>query len=249
MNCLDDNQIILYLTRFGLNKDEKSAVVKHLYGCKQCRDRKEKIERKMKDFDDQNKKECELVRNNMAAYIAGEIEQIAGVDFEQHLSECEMCSFIYSRNQKQLTLKEMEALNIPVPEGLLANILTAVTGAMAAQENQVSSPAMSISEEIGRGIEKAINYVKIMLRPLELTPAFRGKAAFHTKSINHTGGDLVLDVGEPDVTVRIFSLDDIELGEQQSDSQGKARFKEFEKAQYKITVEGHEIRDIQYIEE
>lgn len=248
MNCLEDNQIILYLTRFGLNKDERSAVEKHLYGCKQCRNKKDKIERTMKDSEEQNKRECELVRNNMAAYITGEIKQVAGVDFEQHLNECETCSFIYSRNKKQLTFEEMEALNIPVPDDLLSNILTAVTEAIPREGTSEFLPELSLSEAIGRGIEKAVNYIQILLQPLELKPAFRGKALFHAKRLNHNGGDLVLDLGEPNVTVRIFSLDDVELGEQQSDSQGRAIFKDFEKAEYKIDVEGHEIRDIQYIE-
>jgi hypothetical protein len=106
-----------------------------------------------------------------------------------------------------------------------------------------------LSEEIGRGIEKAINYLRILLQPLEIKPAFRGKAIFHAKRIIHPGGDLMLEVGEPDVQVIIFSLDDVELGEQQSNSQGKAIFKDFEKAEYKIAVEGFEIAEVQNVKQ
>ena len=249
MNCLEDNQIILYLNRFGLSKDVKLEVDKHLDGCEKCRKKKDQIERKIKASAENSKRECELVRNNMAAYIQGEIKDVAGINLEQHLNECETCRFLYSRNQKQFTLEEMEALNIPVPDRLLPNILTAVTEAMAGEEALVSSPEVSLSEEIGRGIEKAINYVKILLQPLEFTPAFRGKALFRAKRINHTGGDLVLDIGEKNVTIRIFSLDDVELGEQQSDNQGRAIFKDFEKAEYKIAVEGYEIGEVQNVKQ
>ena len=247
MNCLEDDQIILYLTRFGLNKDERSEVDKHLNGCEKCRKKREKIERKINASADKSKMECELVRNNMAAYILGDIKEIAGINLEQHLNECETCSFLYSRNQKQLTLEEMGALNIPVPVGLLPKILTAVAEAIPAKEASVSLPEVSLSEEISRGIEKAIKYFRVILRPLEFKPAFRGKAVFHAKKINHTGGDFMLDVGEQNVTVRIFSLDDVELGEQQSDKQGNAIFKDFEKAEYKIAVDGYEIGEVQSV--
>lgn len=247
MSCLEDDQIILSLTRFGLTESERSAVAEHLEGCERCRTKQNKIAPKIKASAEQSARACELAWNNMAAYIRGELNEATQKNIEQHLSECEACRFLYLRNQKQFTLAAMNALNIPVPEELLPKILTAIHEAMPVAESAAIQTEASLSEQISRGVEKAVNHIKMILRPLEFAPAFRGKALFQTSRINHPGGDLLLELGKPDVTVRIFSRDDVELGEQQSDEQGRALFNDFEKAEYKIAVEGFEISEVRTV--
>lgn len=249
MNCFEEDQIFLYLTKHGLSKEQKLQVEKHLSECKICAKKKLELEQEIKTSALESEKECELVRNNLIGYISGEIKAVPGVDIEEHLNECETCKFLYNSNKKRFTRQEIEALEIPVPDHLLPNILNAVTDEIAAERQRESLRLKSSAIKIKNELKQFVECIKISLQQLEPAPGFLRKVAFNAKKISHSGGDLVLDIGEKNVGVTIFSLQDLELAEQRSDTGGKVVFKDFEKAEYKIFIEGFDIREIRYVKQ
>lgn len=245
MNCLNDNQLLLYQTQFGMTEPQRQEIDQHLQGCASCRQKKRTLEQELQQLKQGNRQECEFVRQNLPDYIENRLTGTTVASIAAHLEACELCHFLYVRNAGEPDPAKIEALNIPVPETLLPNLLKTVANEVA----RLARSQSTVTETFGSQLEAGIGQlIRLILQPAALQPAFLGEIPAGAHQIQHPGGDLQLAVGRPQIRVQIFSRDGRQLGEATSDEQGLVIFRDFEKAEYQITTPGFEILEVTYME-
>lgn len=222
---ITDNQILLYLTRYGLTKEKREEINNHLLTCVECNTKKEKYSRLLTDMQQENETECTQIENQLVDFRLGKLKESQIQQIEAHLKTCDSCHFIYNR------------LNFP--------ILTDV------KEN--STP--SFSEQLQKELEKYLHQLKstlmtfasLILYPLEPAPTFLGRPTRGLKEITHQGGNLVLNIGKTDHHVHLYSTNAMKLDTQKSDEFGIVTFNDFLPGKYQIQVDGYHIENIEYV--
>ena len=240
MQCLSSDEMKRFLTFLGRSEQEKEKIEAHVRDCEQCASLKKKNEKRMKEALDRSRKTCRLVQDHLANYIHDGLQVVEDVHIDDHLKHCEVCRYYYEKVKKTMTYEEVQALEDPLPEKLESKIRKSI----AKVHKQIR-----LSESIKGGIDRLKSYAmevpeyfKLTLQPVEM--AFLGKTSLFEKEIKHGGGDLVLDVENGDRSVRLFSVEGLELGHEVSDVRGFVRFDDIEKGMYKITVDGFEITEV-----
>ena len=66
--------------------------------------------------------DCEVVQENLMAYVDGQFDEFQDIDFKEHLEDCDVCSFIFNQVKQPVNLEESEIEKISVPDDLLPKI-------------------------------------------------------------------------------------------------------------------------------
>jgi len=243
MNCLTKEDFIFFILNDFQDDSAHSTMQKHLDICSECRHRQEILKRKLMDILKKTEKECNLVLNKLQDYIDGKIFLANDVNITDHLTECDTCMYLYQLLTRKVTLAEVKELTIPIPRRLTNSIEQILSNFQVDRQSAGGATTKgNLSEIAGALIDK----IMLILQPSP-APAFLSEIISGEKEIEFSGNDVVVDVGEPGRTVKIFSRDNIEIGKQISDSKGLVIFKHFLADKYKIMVEGFEIEEIKYL--
>lgn len=178
--------------------------------------------------------DCPIVQEHLIEYLEGRITEIQEVDIAQHLDECEVCNFIFGQMQAPVNFEAPEIKKIPVPHDLLSKI-----------KNQLPplDKQTAIRDKVAEKFQQLIEYFELVLIPAP-EPAFLNSKPLLAKSIKHEKDDLHISTGKPDLIVRLFTTQDIEIGQEKSDRDGMVVFPKLPDGEYKISVAGHQIADI-----
>lgn len=243
MACLTDSQVMLYLTTFGYSAEEKEKIKIHINGCGQCQELEQKYRQKITAALSRSKKTCELVQNHLPDYIHTGLQFAQDLEISSHLEECDVCRYYYEKTKKTISFEQAAKLDITVPEDLKSAIKKSTAREMA--QLKLARMIDQATETVASALEGVIDYFFLTLTPIKV--AVRGRISIFAREIDHKGGDLVVNVGSRELTVLLFSLDDLELGDEKSDDSGFVRFKDIDPGQYKIDVEGYEIRTVERV--
>lgn len=222
---ITDNQILLYLTRYGLTKEKREEIDNHLETCDECNAKKDKYFHLLAEMQNENKMACTQIENNLVDYRLEKLDEAQNQKIEDHLKTCDSCNFIYNRlNYNKL------------------------------YDIQKSSP-ISFSEQIFNELEhylqqiksKLVTFANLMIQPLEPAPAFLGRPTRGLKKITHHGRSIVLNIGEADHNVHLYSMKTIKLDTRKSDEFGIVTFDDFLPGDYQIQVDGYHINNIEYV--
>jgi hypothetical protein len=238
MNCPSKNELINYLVNDFRDEREKTMLANHIQACPDCRKQVAETEQRINALLQESERECELVQNHLMDFMEGRSAMIEGINVSEHLDECDRCQFIYLQLQKELSLEQAASLNFPVPKRLTQNLEKLLATTLEAKP--ATEPGTSLKEKISELAER----IALVLLPAP-EPAFLGTQIAGEKAIATASRNLVVEAGGPGRVVRIYSMKDVELGRQVSDRDGVVRFKDFEPGEYKLVVEGFEIKEAQ----
>lgn len=222
MKCLLDNQIILYLTAFGLTDAQKEMLEKHFDECDDCRKRKEIYANKIDRIIKQNRSECVTVEENLVDFFLGDVDDCLHEKIKQHLQTCESCQYLFEK------LKQS-----PAPKNYSQTF-----------HSQFSKLPFKMRDFIDNLQDRLATLAVLTVKPLKAAPVFLGSHLRGTKNITHAQGDIIVNVGCKKKEVKLFSTNDVELDSQKSDENGIVIFKDFIGGDYKLQLEGFEIIDI-----
>lgn len=76
---------------------------------------------------------CEETKNQLHAYLDGELDVVRSVEFEEHLKGCPACSRAHQEYQSLRAAMARPSLRFEVPRGLERNVLSAVREAARAE--------------------------------------------------------------------------------------------------------------------
>jgi hypothetical protein len=222
---ITDNQILLYLTRYGLTKEKREGIDNHLLTCAECNTRKDKYFQLLADMQRENKIECTQTENMLVDYRLERLSEAQIQKIEAHLETCDSCKFISER------------LNF----GVLSDVK--------------EKSRTSISDQIQNELERLLHQVKsklvtfaiLIIQPLEPAPAFLGRPTRGLKQVTHNGGSLVLNIGGADHNVHLYSMNAMKLDSRKSDEFGIVTFDDFLPGDYQIQVDGYRIDNIEYM--
>ena len=240
MNCLNINQLALYLTTFGLGGNERSAYDQHLAECKKCREKLNKIKKLVHEQQFENLEACAEIHEEISAYVMGEASNRQTKKVLNHSSECQTCDALLSRITTILSVEDVNAQAIPIPEHLAEKIENALERKfdIASQRRDFKSAKDKI-REMAKDAKDFIEEIKISLTPFESALGFRGDKQSRKSEfieVEHTGGDLVINVGLPGVIVELYSNREKYLDDDESDKEGKIAFRNIDSGLYKIKV-------------
>jgi len=222
---ITDNQILLYLTRYGLTKEKREEIDNHLLTCAECNTRKEKYSQLLAAMQRENKIECSQIENMLVDYRLDRLREAQVQKIEAHLETCDSCKFISER------------LNL----GVLSDV-------------REKSPT-SLSDQIQNELEKLFHQLKsklvtfaiLIIQPLEPAPAFLGRPTRGLKQLTHNGGSLVLNIGTAYQNVHLYSMTAMKLDSRKSDEFGIVTFDDFLPGDYQIQVDGYRIDNVEYM--
>lgn len=221
---ITDNQILLYLTRYGLTKEKREEIINHLSTCVECNTKKENYSQKLAEMQQENKNECTQIEEKLADFRLGQLEKSQSHKIEAHLKTCDSCNFVYN----QLDCRALaDFKENPMP-------------AFAGQLQQ------KLEEYLLQFKAKLMTFASLILSPLEPAPAFLGRPTRGLKEISHKGGRLIVDVGKANQNVHLYSMKKLKLGTQKSDEFGIVEFNDFLPGEYQIQVDGYHIENIDY---
>ena len=222
---ISDNNILLYLTQYGLTEQKRQNLENHFVHCEKCNERIEHFSKLLAKITAENRIECEQIENDLIAYQFNELDQTRRKEVEQHLRECENCQYIVSR------LKGF-------PGGLKNNC----------PQDQLSTAVKSTVLEYIQNLKSKIGtVVTLITEPLTPAPAYLGKNNSRSvRKIKHAGGNIVLNVGEYGLKTSLLSLENIELDVQITDECGLAIFQDFLPGEYQIYMKGIKISNMKY---
>ncbi len=222
---ITDNQILLYLTRYGLTKEKREEIDNHLLTCVECNTKKEKFANLLAEMQQENKTECAEIENKLVDFLLGRLKGPQKQKIEAHLKTCDSCNFLYNRLDHRI-LTDVSTNSVP-----------------------------SYAEQLYKKLENYLHQLKstlmtvasLIIYPLEPAPAFLGRQTRGLKEIHHDGGNLAINVGEADLNVHLYSTTAMKLETQKSDEFGTAIFDDFLPGEYLIQVDGYHIENIKYM--
>ena len=240
MNCLEKTQLILYLTTFGLDADERRAYEHHLAECPKCRDKINRMQQRLRELDFENEQECGARRDSLEAYALGQLPDAEQEKVLHHAGECQACNTLLRRLSKFFAPEEVAAWKIPIPPRLAKNIERAL-------EQKFGHSAAGLGDkfrELAQKVKDSLKEIRLSLSPLEPALGFRGEAEIRKSDfveVEHPGGDLVVNAGISGVIVELYSDRGKYLDDDESDEQGTVTFRDMKPGLYKIKVHGHRI--------
>jgi predicted anti-sigma-YlaC factor YlaD len=235
MKCLTRNNIIELLVNDFQGELERAEIRKHLDECTGCREQYRKTEKEVEEKMQSAKTECALVQDNLLNYPNSNTAIATAINFNAHLADCDACQFIHQQVTKELSFKEANALDYPVPESLIQKIERLLP---KVKEPPVKAPIFNLS--------KIVDHIVLTLAPAP-APAFLGSHIAGAAKIKIPARDLKVNVGAPGRVVKIFSMNNDELDRQVSDQEGMVKFEDFDPGTYQMIVEGFDVKDIQEI--
>jgi len=242
MNCLNINQLALYLTTFGLGGNERSAYDQHLAECKKCREKLNQIKKLVHEQQFENQEACAEIHEEISAYVMGESSNQQTKKLLNHSSECQACDALLSRITTILSVEDVNAQAIPIPEHLAEKIENALEKKLDFTHDIRS--AKDKIREIARRSKAVIDEIRLSLTPFEPALGFRGDKEIPKSDfveVVHNGGDLVMNVGLPSVIVELYSKREKYLDDGESDNEGRVVFADLDSGSYKIKILGHRI--------
>lgn len=222
---ITENELLLYVTEYGLTEQKRQSVEKHINFCNSCQERLVENRSKINSFATENQLECDQVEADLVEYKLGELDKNREEEIKSHLAECENCRYL---------LSHLQPPTLPILDGTVSKRFPGFP------KDEILSLIYQIKSSIG-------TFISLTIQPLEPTPVFLGE--FHkngAKKILHSGGDIILNINKKGKKVSLFSLHDLELDSQNSDEYGVAIFLDFLPGEYQIQVEDAEIKELQY---
>lgn len=217
---LNENIILLYLSRYGLTTEKRQQIDEHLKTCALCSERIKQYYQFISRMGQDNQKECQEIETNLVAYHDGQLSDWDARAVDKHLQSCDCCRYLFKTLDQNLG-NEWKA----VP-----NRSTAIP---------------DLTDKIKHYLTKIGTLITLIIEPLDLAPVFLGQTSFGERSIEHPGGDLLLNLSQPGKKVRILSNKYFELDSRTSDASGLVTFDDLTAGTYLVQVEGHEITDLQ----
>ena len=243
MDCLNSNQLALYLTTFGLGKNERGVYDRHLAKCQKCREKLNRMKKFVHDQQFENLEACEKIQEELVAYFMGEASNEQTKKVLNHSSECQTCDALLNRITAVLSIEDVNAQAISIPEHLAEKIADALDKKLGVSGSDFKKAEDKI-KEIAEGIKDFVTEIKILLTPYESALGFRGDEVIKKSEfveVQHAGGDLVVNVGLTGVIVELYSKREKYLDDGESDKEGKISFRNIDSGLYKIKVVGHRI--------
>jgi len=243
MDCLNSNQLALYLATLGLGEKERNAYEKHLAECKKCRDKLNRMKKLVHEQQFENQEACAEIRGELEAYALGEASKVQTEAVLNHSGECHNCNALLSFLAKAFTFEDVGLSDIPVSENLVARIGRALDQKL---DGSLTHPDVKKNKmkEIAEDIKDFIDQIRLSITPFEPVLGFRGDEESQKSEfveVAHTGGDLVINVGFSSVIVELYSSRDKYLDDDESNSDGRVIFNDIDSGSYKIKVLGHRI--------
>ena len=242
MNCLNINQLALYLTTFGLGGHERNSYEQHLAECKKCREKLNQIKKLVHQQQFKNLEACAEIHEEISAYVMEEASDQQTKKVLNHSSECQACDALLSRISTVLSVEDVNAQAIPIPEHLAERIENALEQKLDFTHDIQS--AKDKIREMARRSKAFIDEFRLSLTPFEPALGFRGDKEIPKSDfveVAHNGGDLVMNVGFPGVIVELYSKREKYLDDGESDNEGRVVFVDIDSGSYKIKVLGHRI--------
>jgi hypothetical protein len=240
MRCFDINQMALYLTTYGLGEKERRAYEQHLAECPACRDKINRLQRRLRELDVDNKAACEEKREALEAYAVSQLPDDQRENVLQHTGECHACNAYLSRLASFPDLPEAAAWDIPIPPRFAENIEAALERKLKVSHRKAEDQLRKTAE----GVKEFLSEIRLSLLPLAPAWGFRGQEETPPSDfveVEHAGGDLVLNVGITGVIVTLYSNREKYLDDGEADGQGRVSFADMKPGVYKIRVQGHKI--------
>ncbi len=245
MDCLEKTQLVLYLTTFGLDADERRAYEQHLAACPKCRDKIKRMQQRWRDLDFENEQECGAMRGSLEAHALGQLPEAESKKVLQHIGKCQACHAMLSQFSTFPTSEEMAAWDIPITSRLAESIEAALEQKLGISRQRPAFERVEDSiREIVEGAKDVLKEIRLSLSPYEPALGFRGEEEIRKSDfveVEHPGGDLVVNAGIPGVIVELYSDRGKYLDDGESDEQGKATFLDMKPARYKIRIHGHKV--------
>lgn len=239
MDCLNTNQLALYLTTYGLRAAERRAFDRHLGNCPACRERLQRLQQQVHRLNLENHQACAATHAALEAYALGVFSAEQQQSLRQHSSECHACRTLLARLSDFPDLLQVETWEIPVPPRLAEKIAAAFDEQAAATPLRESALPAAVKQ-----VKKVLREIRLTLAPLEPALGFRDSAAGEKSdfvAVEHAGGDLVVNVGAAGVIVELYSNREKYLDDGESDAAGRVVFEGMKPGIYKFKVHGHRI--------
>ncbi|MBN2093122.1 zf-HC2 domain-containing protein, partial [candidate division KSB1 bacterium] len=220
-----DNQILLYLTQYGLTEQKRQEFESHLIHCEDCNARIEHFSGLLSKVTTENRLECEQIEDDLIDYNFGDLDTSRMEQIKLHLDECESCRYLASRLKIAMaeTNENHSRKSLSLPH-----------------KYQIMENVRIIKSKIG-------TIINLLISPLEPAPAFMGKnETRNLKRIQHSGGDLILNLNDYGMKASLLTLNNVELDFQISDECGLAIFSDFLPGMYHILIEGVQIKKLEY---
>lgn len=238
MNCPTKEDLLLHLTDDFGEPHADEALPEHLKTCPNCRDQARTLERVLDTMQQESGRDCEAAIASLLDNLKNQTPAVEGSAVDEHLQECRACNNLWLSLNQELSYDEVMALDFAVPDSLKQRIEKILASHLG------QSPLQNVLDALVHQVDDLVDRITLILQP-NPTPVFLGSAVTGTAQIETTSTrDLYIDVGKADRTVKIFSENDVELGQQLSGPAGTVVFKDFVPATYKLYVEGFEIQEV-----
>ena len=92
---LNNSEIILYTTQFGLTESQRYDVESHLLLCEECTSLQKQYANEIQAQITENELECKSIEDDFADYLLSDLSQDRQHMITQHLETCESCRFLF----------------------------------------------------------------------------------------------------------------------------------------------------------
>lgn len=238
MECPTKEDLLLHLVNDFDDSPADDPIPEHLEACLNCRSQARALERVLDTMQYESGRDCDAAVAKLLDDLKNPTPAAEGNEADEHLQECRACNTLRLSLTQELSFAEVMALDFTVPDSLKQRIEKILPRPLG------QSPIKDVIDALVHQVDDLVDRITLILQP-NPAPVFLGSAVPGTVQIETTSTrDLYIEVGEANRTVKIFSENNIELGQQISSAAGTVVFKDFVPATYKLCVEGFDIQGV-----
>lgn len=242
MKHLSIAEVFLLIKAGGLDEQEKNRMVSHLKYCTDCQKMRDEMELNLQKTTQINSEICRKHISLLPDYLDDKLDVSQKIVLETHLGDCEHCQRILNWLENWPEWDTGSIQTVDIPNKVRSRIENKVFDALM-QEKTESNVSVS-HENVTQKVRAALQVLKLTFRPVVPDFAFRETHLKISKVIEHSGGDLVLRTGLPEVTIELTSVfEDFQINTKTNDK-GEVSFSDLSRGEYMVQVPGFELERI-----
>lgn len=225
--------------------DARPEKEQHLKECTSCSTLIHASAKQLQAYQAATRHECEAMSQLLIDHQVLTPTEPLPSNLKKHLEECYECRILAYQFQQFPTFEEFQAQNITYGDELFAGVEAQVMDAIKQWYRAPEPPYTEIIKQtIGDKFQEFIKILDVELYPIPIPSMVRGGTTNKYQIFSHHGGDLQLNTGIPNKKVKLVAIFNEKAYEETSDESGKVIFKYLLKDDYRVEIEGHEVKSI-----
>jgi hypothetical protein len=243
MEHIEKSELILIASGRNSSVDQIIAKQQHLKQCESCRKQIAEIKIQLRKIKTENEQICETIVQQLYHSLDNSHPLELSPDLQQHFKTCDDCRALFMLYQR-LSLDQIDDTDVDIPEErleiLTQKLYTAIRKLRGLPRLEpLISPTFTLKSLINK-----IRTIAVETEPVLLFSPVRGEIIPGKQIFCHKGGKIRFQTHHNYKKVVLYAIFNEKFYEKMTDANGEVVFDNLLKDDYRIEIDGYEIKNI-----